>query len=326
MFLTVQAKAIAGRSNGGYFTIGIIDKVTSLLRTVIRFAETVMFMTLGIKVFSQGTNCVPVIDSFENKLIYKNKEKVKMKKNVIVRIFVGILLAAILTGGAAMASDGSRNIDIFFRNIKIMIDGAEYVPTDANGNVVEPFIYNGTTYLPVRAVANAFGKDVKWDGENATVFLGKEGRMEPDNRLDKVQYISYTENESRNHMEIVNGTIEDYNNNKYTNGIFFYIQNGNGYSEVTYPLNGQYSRLTGKIVLPKNINTTTHKENNCKTSETAITITDENGEVLYKANGITASMPFSFDINTKGVNQIKVTVKVQGYYSNVALTDLGLYK
>ncbi len=29
--------------------------------------------------------------------------------------------------------------------------------TDANGKAVEAFIYNGTTYLPIRGVSNAFG-------------------------------------------------------------------------------------------------------------------------------------------------------------------------
>ena len=45
-------------------------------------------------------------------------------------------------------------------------------PKDANGQTVEPFIYNGTTYLPVRAVGTAIGKDVSWDGVEKVVYLG----------------------------------------------------------------------------------------------------------------------------------------------------------
>ena len=44
--------------------------------------------------------------------------------------------------------------------------------TDANDKAVEAFIYNGTTYLPVRAVGNALGKQVSWDGKTKTVYLG----------------------------------------------------------------------------------------------------------------------------------------------------------
>ena len=57
--------------------------------------------------------------------------------------------------------------------IKIFVDGQKINPKDAQGNSVQPFIYNGTTYLPVRAVADALGKAVYWDGPNYTVYLGK---------------------------------------------------------------------------------------------------------------------------------------------------------
>ena len=51
-------------------------------------------------------------------------------------------------------------------------------PKDANGNTVEPFIIDGTTYLPVRAVSNALGLNVGWDDATSTVSLG-EGAAAP---------------------------------------------------------------------------------------------------------------------------------------------------
>ncbi|NCC69307.1 MAG: copper amine oxidase N-terminal domain-containing protein, partial [Clostridia bacterium] len=36
------------------------------------------------------------------------------------------------------------------------------------------FIYGGTTYLPVRAVASALGVEVGWDGDTSTVYLGEQ--------------------------------------------------------------------------------------------------------------------------------------------------------
>ena len=42
---------------------------------------------------------------------------------------------------------------------------------DANGNYVEPFIIDGTTYLPVRGIASALGLNVGWDGATKTVLL-----------------------------------------------------------------------------------------------------------------------------------------------------------
>ena len=57
-------------------------------------------------------------------------------------------------------------------NIKLVVDGAPVTPKDAAGNAVEPFSCNGTTYLPVRAVASALGKEVTWDGNTNTVYIG----------------------------------------------------------------------------------------------------------------------------------------------------------
>lgn len=94
-----------------------------------------------------------------------------MKKR-LYGLVTGVLIGAIILGGATFAKQLSEKVDIFYNNIKIFIDGTELVPKDANGNTVEPFIMNGTTYLPVRAVANAFGKDVDWNGETQTVYLG----------------------------------------------------------------------------------------------------------------------------------------------------------
>ena len=43
--------------------------------------------------------------------------------------------------------------------------------TDANGKAVEAFIYNGTTYVPIRAVSNAFGADVGYDRNTQTISV-----------------------------------------------------------------------------------------------------------------------------------------------------------
>lgn len=73
--------------------------------------------------------------------------------------------------GTAAATIGSRSVQADYSDIKITLNGTQITPTDANGNVVEPFAVNGTTYLPVRAVADALGVDVQWDGKTGTVVL-----------------------------------------------------------------------------------------------------------------------------------------------------------
>ncbi len=54
----------------------------------------------------------------------------------------------------------------------IIIDGKELVCTDTLGNEVPPFVENGTTYVPVRAIATAFSTTVEWEQETMTVYIG----------------------------------------------------------------------------------------------------------------------------------------------------------
>ena len=95
-------------------------------------------------------------------------------KKTLKGYLLGFTSASLLVGCiTTFAANTTTLYDVIANGIKIVIDGKDVNPTDANGNKVEPIIYNGTTYLPVRAVANAFGKAVYWDGPNYTVYLGQ---------------------------------------------------------------------------------------------------------------------------------------------------------
>lgn len=121
-----------------------------------------------------------------------------------------------MTSGIVFAEQISKTAELFYNNIKIYIDGGEIVPKDVNGNSVEPFTMNGTTYLPVRAISNALGKDVEWDGATQSVYIGKKDQTKPDNYLDRIQYNDYQEAKQNFWFNIINGTITDFDNNVYT--------------------------------------------------------------------------------------------------------------
>ncbi len=254
-----------------------------------------------------------------------------MKKR-IQGIVAGFVAGTLAVSGSVFAKQASEMAEIFYNNIKIFIDGGEIVPKDANGNIVEPFIYNGTTYLPVRAVSNAFGKEVLWDGETQSVYIGKKDSTKPDNYLHKIQYNDYKEVDGD--FSIINGTITDFDNITYTNGLLFYRGYSGGINKdidpdvydfmVSYPLNSQYNKLVGKIVLPKKFDTKSWGSGDCQVSEADVLIYGD-GELLYRATNVTSSLPFDFDIKVKGINQLVLKVKT-GRYNHVALTDLALYK
>lgn len=63
--------------------------------------------------------------------------------------------------------------------ITITLNGRPLVPKDANGKVVDVFASEGTTYLPLRAVTEALGLKVDWDGNTRGVYLYTAGSAVP---------------------------------------------------------------------------------------------------------------------------------------------------
>jgi len=112
-----------------------------------------------------------------------------MKKR-LQGIIAGVIIGAILTSGAVFATSGIRTAELLYTNIKILLDGKEIVPKDANGNNIEPFIIEGTTYLPVRGIASSLGLNVEWDGQKNTVLLNKPGIFSNGMQVYDDQYVT----------------------------------------------------------------------------------------------------------------------------------------
>lgn len=87
-----------------------------------------------------------------------------MKRDSLRSFIFGILATILVFSliGTASATLEKKTIDVDYKNLKVKLDGEFLSLTDANGQTVEPFAYNGTTYLPVRAIANALGLDVDY--------------------------------------------------------------------------------------------------------------------------------------------------------------------
>lgn len=66
----------------------------------------------------------------------------------------------------------TRNVSAQLRpDFTIVVDGVKRNFTDANGQAVYPLLYQGSTYLPLRAVGELMGKQVAWDSGSNTVTL-----------------------------------------------------------------------------------------------------------------------------------------------------------
>ena len=150
----------------------------------------------------------------------------------------GLLAGATIIGGSAYAASTRRTekIEVTYDNIQIVVDGEVIEPKDVNGNKVEPFIYKGTTYLPVRAVGAAISKEVSWDGVEKVVYLGaKPG--EEENWFSQCKPYQYSDayecNFSKNEHFTMSGK-------KYTDGFVLYDSS----PEALFNLDGKYDSVS----------------------------------------------------------------------------------
>lgn len=75
----------------------------------------------------------------------------------------GVLVTLILIAlpVSALASDGSFKLTAY--PIQVLVNGQVFRPVDAKGNEIMVFTVNGTTYAPLRALAEAYGLEVGYE-------------------------------------------------------------------------------------------------------------------------------------------------------------------
>ena len=258
-----------------------------------------------------------------------------MKKR-LQGLVAGVLIGVMLTSGAVFSKQASETIGVIYDNIKILIDGKEYKPTDANGNAVEPFIYNGTTYLPVRAIANAFDKEVDWEAQTSTVTLGSKNY----DWLDQMGYVDYETTGINNYIETISNETKMADDMIFDRGILFRLgshrssakKNNNGEAEswqsVEYLVNSNYNEFTGTIVSRGVYHMDSLKQ-------PAVIKIYGDQELIYTSpfiNAGTKSTTFSLDISKYKV--IKITADIPNftyderhdYYKIIGIADARLSK
>jgi len=105
------------------------------------------------------------------KIMKQNK-----KRGFITGLISGVLVSSLTVG--VLASGGLQQINALVGGINIYVDGILQNPKNANGETVQPLVWEGTTYLPVRALTNMLtDKEVNWDQENMSVYIGRKPNL-----------------------------------------------------------------------------------------------------------------------------------------------------
>jgi hypothetical protein len=164
---------------------------------------------------------------------------------------IGFMCCAILTASVAYAQD-STQIEVYFNDLKYMIDGVQKKPIVNQG-----FIHSGTTYVPLRFISEALGKEVTWDGETDTIWVGKKlgktvqlsgmdyARVDGGALNDYLTFDKWNAKDDNNHTYgselIIAGT-------SYSHGLGIYLgEQSQGWGSVDYNLKGNYKQIYGYL-------------------------------------------------------------------------------
>ena len=95
----------------------------------------------------------------------------KKRNNAAICLIFGVIIGLMLAIPSGSAASTMKQLNAMYRDIKVIVNGIQIDPRDVIGDPVEPFIVDGTVYVPVRAISEALGMEVEWIGEESTVNI-----------------------------------------------------------------------------------------------------------------------------------------------------------
>ena len=91
-----------------------------------------------------------------------------MKRTIAATLLAASLLAGVIVPASAAPRTAVINVAY---GIALEFNEQEVQLTDAKGRKVEPFVSNGTTYVPLRAVSELFGAGVGYEESLHTAYI-----------------------------------------------------------------------------------------------------------------------------------------------------------
>ena len=109
----------------------------------------------------------------------KNVLSVRVFKFFVERMFFCTLLGVFLTIFLGICFEDevlavSYKMMYLNPSVEIIYDGKTQGFYDVSGKTVYPISYEGTTYLPVRAISSLFNMRITWDGNKNAIYMSTE--------------------------------------------------------------------------------------------------------------------------------------------------------
>lgn len=243
--------------------------------------------------------------------------------NNMKKFVVGFVTGAMIfsTAGAYAASN-SKMIEVFYNVANIKINKTSSMPTDPDA---KPFVYNGTTFVPLRYISESLNLPVQWDGSTSTVSIGameQENEIYIGNGINVMNYhspsASYATyyNGKRIEQDIhsdykLNWQALDNAGNKYDNFVVVscaHLDPG----LIEFPLNAQYKGFKTKLGV----------QNSYKTmNATTIIEVFVDDKSVQKYTLTAGDLPKDIEIDVKNAN--KITFKYHN--ENDSLAGFGFF-
>ncbi|AEI43129.1 hypothetical protein KNP414_04599 [Paenibacillus mucilaginosus KNP414] len=131
-------------------------------------------------------------------------------------MMVSVMGLSVLFGAGAGVYAGANleEIKAYLNNdIKVKVNGQTVQLLDEQGSVVTPITYDGSTYLPARAIASALNVAVDYDAATNSVLFGEKVDGVP---INAVQTLSraikdpgLTKYKNKDYQEVIRDTINN---------------------------------------------------------------------------------------------------------------------
>lgn len=236
-----------------------------------------------------------------------------IKKERIKGFVAGIALATVLMSTSVFAQTYKKQLTAVYNDIKIVIDGVRITPKDGDGKKVDPFVVQGTTYLPVRAVAEALGKPVKWDSKSNSVIIGTEKTAS--GNIGITELIKSRPNYYGEKNKAFVGDIDSFKVLQKTysgeNTIFgksYYPWSFYYGDHLKLLLNSDFKKLTGKIAIPDD-------------GKEGIIIIKVNGEEVLRTKVERGGEVVPIELDLLGANELEIQNNYVNFF-NVELEPI----
>ena len=218
-----------------------------------------------------------------------------MKKKAFSTLCVAAIAAVSMCVGA-FAAGGLQQIKAYInRDITIKLDGQVKTMADEQGARVYPISYDGTTYVPIRAVSSMLGIDVAWDQASYSVLLGKTGAAK-----DFIEtFEPYSNKGNSAHYQLSDSRRKTIAGKQYDHYISFYGSSDNG---LYYDLGGDYKTLSFDAYFASTDD-----------DPATIYVYGDNDTLLATYDIVGSNLPTSYSVDVRGVQQLVIKANMYSY-------------